>query len=411
MMSIKLFGFLLVVFAANCFSQGGSNYSQIGIGDWNFSSGAIFEGIGGSAIAVSSEYGINIANPAMLSSVTTTRLQAGYRFNQQLVSSSTSELAQNNGKLDGFLASFCFDQSRGIVGVFGLVPVSSVNFFNRTSSTLNHDGTTVATSSLQRGVGGVSSVVLGSSWRIDSSFSIGALGFFGFGSIGTSILNRIDAVNSTSSYNYLYNDISTSGMRLGVSYVPVEKLTIGAFAMFTSQMSIRQRVLFGNIDSQLDTGTSTTRDITSPFVTSFGLGLSYGSGKFVVAGDVTVDDFSSMTFRKTVGSELKPQSRLSVGIARVGTPAGAGVSYLDRVAFRFGFNYRQLYYSVSGTDINEIGGSYGMSMPISSSSVVDAAITFGKRGTTSNKLLAETFARMTFTLSIGEIWFQPLRRE
>ena len=110
------------------YSQGGSNYSIFGVGDIYSSASAYYEGLGGTSIAFPSEHSINTKNPALWSLVKNTRLHAGYRFHQNLVTKGENQLLQNNGQVDGVFSIFAIDSAMGLAASFGIYPYSSVNY-------------------------------------------------------------------------------------------------------------------------------------------------------------------------------------------------------------------------------------------------------------------------------------------
>ncbi len=87
------------------------------------------------------------------------------------------------------------------------------------------------------------------------------------------------------------------------------------------------------------------------------------------------------------------------------------MTFLDRWAYNVGAGYRQLYYVVNDQGIDEMYGSFGVQIPIARSTYLDAAATGGMRGTTDQGLIREVFARLSFSISIGENWFRPFKRD
>ena len=116
-----------------------------------------------------------------------------------------------------------------------------------------------------------------------------------------------------------------------------------------------------------------------------------------------------MTYRKG-RSEFKQLLRISGGISRLAT-FSPGAPFESRTAFNLGFGYQQLYYAVGGAQIDELYGSFGMQLPVSPSAMLDVALTGGSRGTAGNGTVSELFLRFGFSVSIGEVWFQPFARE
>ena len=98
----------VVIVFSSCmaYAQGGSNYSIFGIGDIRRSVSSAYDGLGGTQIAVTSSYAVNLLNPAAWGALESTRLQGGFRFNQQSISNGSTSADQNNGKLDGFCLAF-----------------------------------------------------------------------------------------------------------------------------------------------------------------------------------------------------------------------------------------------------------------------------------------------------------------
>ena len=108
--------------------QGGSNYSVFGLGDIIYGQTASSQAMGGAQIAYSSNNTINVLNPALWSKVKTTRIQTGYRFNQNIIDNGYNVLWQNNGAINGFYSLFNFDTTREISAALLLQPLSSVNY-------------------------------------------------------------------------------------------------------------------------------------------------------------------------------------------------------------------------------------------------------------------------------------------
>jgi hypothetical protein len=100
---------------------------------------------------------------------------------------------------------------------------------------------------------------------------------------------------------------------------------------------------------------------------------------------------------------------ISFGGARLGNPSKSA-NYLDRVTYRAGIGYSNLYYQVMGKNIDEYKVSVGGSFPISNLGLIDGALVFGMRGTNSDGLVQDQFIRLVIDISIGEVWFNPFKR-
>jgi hypothetical protein len=143
-----------------------------------------------------------------------------------------------------------------------------------------------------------------------------------------------------------------------------------------------------------------------------GLGIEYRAGRFTLLADAVTKDFSTFNFRTREQSNVsfRRSNRFSIGLAFSGENTYSA-SFLETLGYSIGGGYHQQYYQISGRGIDEIYGSIGVQIPVARRVFFDLAATIGVRGTTENNLIRETFGRFTFSVNVGEIWFQPFLRE
>jgi hypothetical protein len=141
---------------------------------------------------------------------------------------------------------------------------------------------------------------------------------------------------------------------------------------------------------------------------TLGVGVGHKIGRVWLYADAVTKDFSSFSYRTEAGNvSFRRSNRISVGFSYTGNPE-FGTSFFDGITYNAGFSYHQQYLRVNGVDINEISGSIGFGIPITRRSTLDVAAIGGMRGGTDNGLVREMFAKFSFTVNIGEVWFQPL---
>jgi len=392
-------------------AQGGSTYSIFGVGDLRTTLGASYDGLAGTQIAVWSDYAVNLANPAAWGAVKSTRIQGGFRFNQQSVSNGQTTAAQNNGKLEGMAAIFSIDTALGIGASLGFYPFSSINYALTTPTTITTgDGRTIGGEIDATGKGGITAGYFGASVRITDNFSFGLSGVALFGTVSSVVQTLLYSSEAYSSVNQSNDDFRGYGLKAGWMYSPFQNFTLGAAGSVYSNLNGTNELRYSTIGTtELSSDTTFESDFSTPMPSSFGIGASYKSGKFMFAADAELQDFSSFTYRS--GREtFRSTMRTSFGITRLASFA-PGTSFSDRVAFSVGGGYQQLYYSVNGIPINEYFGSFGMQIPLGNGAMLDGAATVGTRGTTTNGLIQELFGRFSVTIGIGEIWFKPFPRD
>ncbi len=391
-------------------AQGGSNYTLFGIGDVRQTLGASYEGLGGTQIAVPSDYAVNLMNPAAWGIVKTTRLQGGFRFNQNSVSNEQSTSGQNNGKLEGVAAVFSIDTAMGIAASFGFYPFSTINYSLTTPTSVVANGTTIGGEIDAYGKGGISAGYIGGAFKVLDNLSFGFAGVGLFGTSSAVVQTILYESSAFSSINQRNDDFKGYGFKGGLLYSPMHDLKIGAATSWYSNLHGTSQIRYSTLSaSQLSSDTSFEQDFSTPMPLNIGIGASYKSGKFLFALDAEMKDYSSFNYRGGRAT-FRAGQRVSFGISRLATFA-PGTNLGDRIAFNIGGGYEQLYYSANGTGINEYFGSFGMQIPLGGGAMIDAAATGGSRGTTGNGLVREMFGRFSVTIGIGETWFKPFVRE
>ncbi len=381
--------------------NGGSNYSYFGIGDIRESLGGAYEGMGGVGIGVTSPYAINFTNPAAWSSLKTTRFQTGFTFRQfQVTNTQDGQASQNNGEVQGFSTAFAVDTTMGVGVSLGITPASNVSFaFTKEQ---------VQAITLYTGKGGLSQIHLGASVRPLSGLSAGLMVKYLFGNRTEIITSQPSDQNAYASTTKITDKFSGLGFTLGLQYTGLENWTFGAIAAFSTKLSIDRQTLyrFTVIPDIIDTVAGET---TMPL--TFGVGIGHRIGRTSVFIDAVTKDFSSFSYQ--TGNDavvFRRANRLSLGISYAGSTE-YNASLFESLTYNLGFGYHQQYYQINNTGINEMYGSFGLGIPVTRRAMLDASVTAGVRGTVDGGLLQERFARFSFSINIGEVWFQPFARE
>ena len=397
---------ILSCLSAQAQIAGGSNYSAFGLGDIIESHGAAFDAVGGTAIGATSPYAINLANPAAWNAVRATRFQTGFAFRQFTVTDNQGTISQNGGYLQGFSAVFAIDTTRGISASFGIAPKTNVQYAYRISQTPSDPN--LATSTLYRGIGGMIGLHLGGAFQILPKLHLGVMGEYDFGNIEASALT--DATSYLSQGKTVITDGLSGGTgKLGLQYTGVQNLTLGFVVGAGLPMNI-----FRSSAYKFSSGISDTTfydTLRTPLPVELGLGVGYTINRITLLADFSMKDFSTLTYRtRRSDVSFRRATRISAGVTVAGSTDYTS-SFLESLGYSFGAGYHEQYYQIGGVGINEIYGSLGVQLPVARRVFFDLAVTAGIRGTTDNNLTRELFGRFTFSVNVGEIWFQPLFRE
>jgi len=400
--------FIIILSANILYSQGGSNYSIIGIGDINYDGNAAYSALSGTSAAFPSITAINFKNPALWSLVTTTRLQAGYKFSQHLNDKDNLSNFQNSGSINGFSAIFAIDTSYGIAASIGVLPYSSINYLTATKIQSEIDGSMINGSNTYQGKGGISMAYFGLSTKIIDNLSFGASAFASFGKVSTSRLTEYSDDPYLFKYTSSKDDFfSGLGFKGGLYYQPFKNFSLGYFLESNDNLEIESKLIYS---SPLIGDTTLISNSSYRIPLSQGFGISYLSGVFIIGADFSFQDYKDFNYNPGANSEFTNSWQFNIGVNRFGNES-INASTLDKISYKFGFGTKKLYYTINGNDIMEYSFSMGASVPWSESFNSDISLNFGSRGSSGIGLIREYFAKLTIDLSIGEVWFIPFKRE
>jgi hypothetical protein len=265
------------------------------------------------------------------------------------------------------------------------------------------------TSTLFRGLGGLTGLYLGGAYQIAPKLHLGLVGQYNFGTIESEV--RTDATQTLNEGRTVVTDVySGASGRLGVQFTGIPNLSIGAVIGLSTPLSVfsqRQYTFSTFVPDSVD-----TQRITTTMPLELGLGIEYRMGRFTLLADAISKDFSAFNYRTKGRSDVafRRSNRFSVGLSFTGENTYSA-TFLQTLGYSIGAGYHQQYYQIAGRGIDEIYGSVGIQIPVARRVFFDLAATIGVRGTTDNNLLRETFGRFTFSVNVGEIWFQPFLRE
>ncbi|MDW8220041.1 MAG: hypothetical protein RML40_05875 [Bacteroidota bacterium] len=387
-------------------SSGGSNYSVFGLGDLIESYGASFDAVGGASIGATSPFAVNLANPAAWNAPRSTRFQTGFTFRQFRNTDQSGSSAQNGGYLQGFASVFSIDTVRGISAGFGIIPKTHVQYSYRLIS--NTDDPSQSMSVVFRGTGGMSSLYVGSAVQVLPNVHLGVMGEYNFGNIEATV--QTDATSTLSQSRTIITDaLSGVSGKIGLQYLGIPNLALGFVAGAGIPLTITRNVTYKFSGALQDETLLDT--ITTAFPTELAFGIGYTLNRLTFLADVSTKDFSTFRYRARRDDVVfRPSTRISLGVALAGS-SDYTASFFEALGYSIGFGYHEQYLRISGIGINEIYGSFGLQLPVVRRVIFDVAVTGGLRGVHTQGLTQELFGRFSFSVNVGEIWFQPLFRE
>ncbi len=418
---IKYFTFLfiLLLWSWKSLAQTGKTpYSSQGLGYLSSPSFIHNLGMGGIGIAAGNGLHINNINPALLYRNNLSAFDIGISGEyKDLTKGDETGSAFSGGLLYGAFA-FPAITNRWTFSL-GLMPYSTVGYTIEESRTVTGNGGRAQLS--LEGEGGISQVYFSNGIRVYDNLALGLKVSYLFGSIDRS-LSLLPL--TTDNFSYITSSRQTlfySGLlpEAGLSY----SLKVGDNAylsvggIFQPQTSIKanrsvrfeSRDLQNSIISQ-DTITNEPGSVIIP--QKYGVGIAMEKyPKYVVGVDITLQDWENFGAYRP-DSINAPRSnealRNSFQLAAGGEfiPDASSVnSYLKRVSYRAGFNYRNTPFYVNNEQIREISVTLGFSLPLSSLSSLNLALEGGQRGSTTNELIRENYFKVSLGTTFNDRWF------
>ncbi|KEO73164.1 hypothetical protein [Anditalea andensis] len=421
-MSTKTRLLILSVFGAFIIHQpllaqsSSSTYSSIGMGEFNNSGFTQNQGMGGLGISYGNSFGVNHVNPALSVQNYAFNFQAAINYERINASSAENSADIDGGGLGYVAMSFPIKPSKMSLGL-GLNQVSSVNY-NLTFTNSIPNSTNTATSVIN-GDGGISEAYLSTGFQVAKNLNLGIQASYIFGStIRRNVLtlkNEQGAnIGEESEYyeRLTVNDLSIKGgahymakvgnrkfLHFGTIYQVFGELNAKEFSKMSNQGQASNPDAPGDILSNDLPGT-----IYLP--NRLGYGITYERlNKFMIGLEAQHQNFS--TYRSFNGATGELNNSFKVGLGGQYIPDLFSMeNVFARSMYRLGFEYEQMPYLVQNTAINDLGISFGASIPMNNLSLMNLAFKLGTRGSADNNLVRENYIRVSLGFSINDnSWF------
>lgn len=407
-----------------------SPYSIYGIGDISQEGTAFNKSMGGVGLATRNRRFINYLNPAAVTARDSLSFMADFGLQQsnKVYSQGKLKSAHNTFNIYNFVMSFPIYRSSAFM--VGITPFSDVGYdFSSIETDPNIIGQTGNISYDSYGTGSVYQVFAGAGVTFWKRLSLGAEAIYYFGNIDK--VTNMDYSNSSYRSVNSGSDLMVRGTtgKFGLQYEQKLGGDVSMFLGATYKMgtdvkgystSYRYAVQSGVVDT-LKHHVDTLGAGKIGFADEIGVGLSVKGGEnWMVEFDYLRSNWSKSGFENTAGFAVSGSSVFSSTVSqsfRAGfeiVPNRNDVRYyLKRCTYRAGFYYDQSYYKLDGNNVNSMGITFGMTLPIAPLSRIHNAVTLGvdlgQRASTRNNMIRERYARFVVSFNIHDIWFQKMQ--
>ncbi len=413
--SILILSFCLLV-TTNVLAQTRNNspYSMYGIGIINDYSSPISFSMGGVGIAFQNQASLNPLNPASIASLKEQSFvfDAGLVMNSSKLSSTDISEKASYATLNHLL--FGFQLVKNWKTSFGVIPLSDVGYNINSFESVDYIGDI---NHIYNGNGGITKAYWTNAFNISKNLSIGIEMGLLFGEIEQSHLMLIQEtvnyfytkeikVNNYSDFYFKtglqYNASLNENLDLTLGIIYSSKTNIKTISLSSVQLVLPPASGLTNVIETIDEN-SVIGETIIPGVLGFGIMLD-NKKNLKLGFDLEKQFWSKYKSLDDEGS-FKNSTRIALGAEYI--PDKTSVfSYLKRISYRAGIRYEKTPLYVNAKQLNEIGISFGVGLPLRRSlSSINIGLEIGQFGSTSSQLVKDTFVKFKLGISMHQKWF------
>ncbi len=400
-----------------------SPYSYFGIGENRLSGTVENQMMGGLGVYTDSIH-ISHKNPAAygflgLRGVENGKLAvytAGLSRNQLTLKSFTGEESTSITNLD--YLSLGFNLSEGFGIGFGVMPYSSIGY-NLVSESTN--ATNAAVTDAYVGEGGLNRVYVSAGYVLFKDFSIGVTANFNYGTLRYENLQRVENVQF-GTLDVRESRVNGVDFNYAIQYNPkvTEKHTLFASARVNTQANLTSKntreiasflisegTPIQSIDVDLDASGLRNTELKIPTTTTLGVG--YGEDrKWFLGAEYSFQGLKDFSNEFLGIDNVTYQNANTFAVGGYFVPDyDAFNGYFKRVTYRAGARFGNSGLVVNGREINNLGITFGVGLPLGRSLPnVNLGFELGRRGTTTADLIEENYLKINLGFSFNDLWFR-----
>ena len=405
-----------------------SPYSIYGIGDISQEGTAFNKSMGGVGLATRNRRFINYLNPAAVTARDSLSFMADFGLQQsnKVYSQGKLKSAHNTFNIYNFVMSFPIYRSSAFM--VGITPFSDVGYdFSSIETDPNIIGQTGNISYDSYGTGSVYQVFASAGVTFWKRLSIGAEAIYYFGNIDK--VTNMDYSNSSYRSVNSGSDLMVRGTtgKFGLQYEQKlggdVSMIIGAtYRLSTSLKGTALNYRYANQDSVTDTLKNESADLRKAglrIADELGVGISFKGGeKWSAEFNYLRSDWRNSGFDSASGFSVKSDTETFSSAVSQSFRAGFEIVpnrndiryYLRRCAYRAGVYYDQSYYKLNGNNVNSMGITLGVTLPVFRLyNGLTLGVDLGQRASTRNNMIRERYATFVVGFNIHDIWFQKVQ--
>jgi hypothetical protein len=388
---------------------------------------AFNKGMGGVGVATRNKRFINYMNPASITARDSLSFMADFGLEQKntLYRQGNVKSGNNTFNIYDFVMSFPIYRSSAFM--VGVTPFSDVGYdFSSIEKNPEIIGNTGNISYDSYGTGGIYQLFIGAGVTFWDRLSLGAEAIYYLGNIDK--VTNMDYSNS--SYRSLNsgNELSVNAFtgKFGLQYE--QKLgsdismTIGAtYRLGTGMKGYATEYRYANMASLSDTlryNVDTLAGSGVRIADEIGVGIAIRKGdKWTAEFNYLRSDWTKSGFERSRGFAAEGESKFTSTVSqsfRAGfeiVPNRNDIRYyFKKCAYRAGVYYDQAYYKLDGNNVNSLGLTLGITLPVFRLyNGLSLGVDVGQRASARNNMIRERYAKFVIGFNIHDLWFRKVQ--
>ena len=404
-----------------------SPYSIFGIGDISKEGTAYNKSMGGVGIANRNHRFINILNPAAVTARDTLSFMADFGLVQDNTVYRQGDIrsAHNTFNIYDFVMTFPIYRSSAFK--VGLMPYSDIGYdFSSVETDPSIIGNTGNITYSSNGAGSVYQAFFGAGVTFWKKLSIGADAIYYFGNLDkiTRMKYADDSYRSLNSGSELTVRGVTGkfGLQFEQKLGGNISMIVGAtYKLGTGMKGYSTNYRYADQASVTDSLRHTVDTLAASglrFADEIAVGIALKGGeKWTAEFDYIRSDWSRSGLDKAPGFKVNGESNFSTTVSqsfRAGFEIVPNINdiryYLKTCSYRFGVYYDQAYYKLDGNNVNSMGITLGMTLPVFKLyNGISLGMDIGQRASTRNGMIRERYAKFVIGFNIHDIWFRKVQ--
>ena len=404
-----------------------SPYSIFGIGDISKEGTAYNKSMGGTGIAYRNRRFINYMNPAAVTARDSLSFMADFGLTESnsVFRQGDIKSAHNTFNIYDFVMTFPIYKSSAFM--VGITPFSDMGYdFSSIEKDPEIIGNTGNITYDSYGTGSVYQVFAGAGVTFWKRLSLGAEMIYYFGNLDK--VTNMDYSNSSYRSVNSGSELMVRGLtgKFGLQYEQKiagdVSVVVGAtYRMGTNMKGYSTNYRYANQSSVTDTlkySVDTLARSGMRFGDEIGIGIAVKGGeRWSAEFNYLRSDWSKSGFDNAPGFSSIGDSKFTSTVSqsfRAGfeiVPNRNDIRYyLKRCSYRAGVYYDQAYYKLDGHNVNSMGITLGVTLPVFRYyNGISLGVDMGQRASTRNNMIRERYITFNIGFNIHDIWFRKVQ--